>query len=264
MNGTNVKVEIQGLDTSKLPKLSQSEQMDMLKKIKEGHLEYKDEFINANLRLVLSLVKKFNNRGENINDIFQVGVIGLIKSIDNFDITQDVQFSTYAVPMILGEIKRYLRDNSAFRVTRSLRDLSYIISQEREKYIAKHNEEPTVDELVKITGANKEQIILAIDSTVAPMSIYDTVYNDGGDQIYLLDQLKNEKEESDDLITQISIEQMLDRLSEKERYIIEKRYFKDKTQVELAEELGVSQAQISRIEKGALLRMKNKLGDILN
>lgn len=264
MNGTNVKVEIQGLDTSKLPKLSQSEQMDMLKKIKEGHLEYKDEFINANLRLVLSLVKKFNNRGENINDIFQVGVIGLIKSIDNFDITQDVQFSTYAVPMILGEIKRYLRDNSAFRVTRSLRDLSYIISQEREKYIAKHNEEPTVDELVKITGANKEQIILAIDSTVAPMSIYDTVYNDGGDQIYLLDQLKNEKEESDDLITQISIEQMLDRLSEKERYIIEKRYFKDKTQVELAEELGVSQAQISRIEKGALLRMKNKLRDTLN
>ena len=264
MNGTNVKVEIQGLDTSKLPKLSQSEQMDMLKKIKEGHLEYKDEFINANLRLVLSLVKKFNNRGENINDIFQVGVIGLIKSIDNFDITQDVQFSTYAVPMILGEIKRYLRDNSAFRVTRSLRDLSYIISQEREKYIAKHNEEPTVDELVKITGANKEQIILAIDSTVAPMSIYDTVYNDGGDQIYLLDQLKNEKEESDDLITQISIEQMLDRLSEKERYIIEKRYFKDKTQVELAEELGVSQAQISRIEKGALLRMKNKLGYTLN
>ena len=264
MNGTNVKVEIQGLDTSKLPKLSQSEQMDMLKKIKEGHLEYKDEFINANLRLVFSLVKKFNNRGENINDIFQVGVIGLIKSIDNFDITQDVQFSTYAVPMILGEIKRYLRDNSAFRVTRSLRDLSYIISQEREKYIAKHNEEPTVDELVKITGANKEQIILAIDSTVAPMSIYDTVYNDGGDQIYLLDQLKNEKEESDDLITQISIEQMLDRLSEKERYIIEKRYFKDKTQVELAEELGVSQAQISRIEKGALLRLKNKLGDTLN
>lgn len=261
MNGTNVKVDIQGLDTSKLPKLSQEEQMDMLRRIKKGQVELKDEFINANLRLVLSLVKKFNNRGENINDIFQVGVIGLIKAIDNFDITQEVQFSTYAVPMILGEIKRYLRDNSAFRVTRSLRDLSYLISQEREKYVAKHNEEPTVEELVKITGANKEQIILAIDSTIAPMSIYDTVYNDGGDQIYLLDQLKNEKEDSEDLITQISIEQMLDKLSEKERYIIEKRYFKDKTQVELAEELGVSQAQISRIEKGALLRMRNKLND---
>ena len=259
MNGTNVKVDIQGLDTSKLPKLSQKEQMEMLRKIKNGEKEYKDEFVNANLRLVLSLVKKFNNRGENINDIFQVGVIGLIKAIDNFDITQEVQFSTYAVPMILVEIKRYLRDNSAFRVTRSLRDLSYLISQEREKYVAKHNEEPTIDELVKITGASKEQIILAVDSTVAPMSIYDTVYNDGGDQIFLLDQLKNEKEESDDLITQLSIEQMLEKLSEKERYVIEKRYFKDKTQVELADELGVSQAQISRIEKSALLRMKNKL-----
>lgn len=259
MNGTNVKVDIQGLDTSKLPKLSQKEQMEMLRKIKNGEKEYKDEFVNANLRLVLSLVKKFNNRGENINDIFQVGVIGLIKAIDNFDIAQEVQFSTYAVPMILGEIKRYLRDNSAFRVTRSLRDLSYLISQEREKYVAKHNEEPTIDELVKITGASKEQIILAVDSTVAPMSIYDTVYNDGGDQIFLLDQLKNEKEESDDLITQLSIEQMLEKLSEKERYVIEKRYFKDKTQVELADELGVSQAQISRIEKSALLRMKNKL-----
>ncbi len=264
MNGANVKVEIQGMDTSKLPKLSQKEQMEMLKKIKEGKAEYKDEFINSNLRLVLSLVKKFNNRGENINDIFQVGVIGLIKAMDNFDIKQEVQFSTYAVPMILGEIKRYLRDNSAFRVTRSLRDLSYLISQEREKYVAKNNEEPTVDELVKITGASREQIILAIDSTVAPMSIYDTVYNDGGDQIFLLDQLKNEKEDSEDLITQISIEQMLDKLSDKERYIIQKRYFKDKTQVELAEELGVSQAQISRIEKGALLRMKNKLDENSN
>ncbi len=259
MNGTNVKVEIQGLDTSKLPKLSQSEQMEMLRKIKNGETSYKDEFINANLRLVLSLVKKFNNRGENINDIFQVGVIGLIKAIDNFDITQEVQFSTYAVPMILGEIKRYLRDNSAFRVTRSLRDLSYVISQEREKYIAKNNEEPTVDELEKILGVPKEQIILAIDSTVAPMSIYDTVYNDGGDQIFLLDQLKNEKEEADDLITHITVEQMLSKLTDKERYIIEKRYFRDKTQVELAEELGVSQAQISRIEKGALLRMRNKV-----
>lgn len=259
MNGFNIKVEIQGVDTSKLPRLSQEEQMNMLRKIKEGHNEYKDEFINANLRLVLSLIKRFNNRGENINDIFQVGVIGLIKAIDNFDITQEVQFSTYAVPMILGELKRYLRDNSPFRVTRSLRDLSYLISQEREKYIAKHNEEPTVDDLVKIIDAPKEQIILAIDSTVTPMSIYDTVYNDGGDQIYLLDQLSNEKEDSEDLINKISIEQMLDNLNLKERDIIEKRYFKDKTQIELAEELGVSQAQVSRIEKGALLKIRNKI-----
>ena len=259
INGTNVKVEIQGLDTSKLPRLSAKEQMEMLKQIKEGKTEPKDEFINANLRLVLSLVKKFNNRGENINDIFQVGVIGLIKAIDNFDITQDVQFSTYAVPMIIGEIKRYLRDNSAFRVTRSLRDLSYLISQEREKYIAKYNEEPTIEQLEKIVGAPKEQIILAIDSTITPMSIYDTVYNDGGDQIYLLDQLKNDKEEAEDLINKISINQILNKLTDKERYIIEKRYFKEATQVELAEELGVSQAQVSRIEKGALLRIRNKI-----
>ena len=258
MNSYNIKVEIQGIDTSKLPRLSSEEQMEMLRKIKSGREDLKEDFINANLRLVLSLIKRFNNRGENINDIFQVGVIGLIKAIDNFDITQPVQFSTYAVPMILGELKRYLRDNSPFRVTRSLRDLSYLISQEREKYVALHNEEPTVDDLAKIIDAPKEQIILAIDSTVLPMSIYDTVYSDGGDEIYLLDQLGNE-EDSVDLINKIAIEQMLDSLSSKEKDIIIKRYFKDKTQIELAEELGVSQAQISRIEKGALLKIKNKV-----
>lgn len=252
------KVEICGVDTSKIPVLTPEEKNELFIKIKNGDEQARDTFIHGNLRLVLSVIKRFYGRGENVDDLFQVGCIGLIKAIDNFDITQEVQFSTYAVPMILGEIKRYLRDNSAFRVTRSLRDLSYVISQEREKYIAKHNEEPTVDELVKIIGAPKEQIILAIDSTVAPMSIYDTVYNDGGDQIFLLDQLKNEREEADDLITHISVDQMLSKLSKKEKYIIEKRYFKDKTQVELADELGVSQAQISRIEKAALLKMKNK------
>lgn len=258
MNHINVKVEIGGIDTSKLPRLSQKEQMELLRRIKNGEKELKDEFINANLRLVLSIIKKFNNRGENINDIFQVGVVGLIKSIDNFDINQPVQFSTYAVPMIIGEVKRYLRDNSAFRVTRSLRDLAYLISQEREKYVNEKNEEPTVDEICQLTGATKEDVILAIDSMVVPMSIYDSVYNDGGDQIYLLDQLKNEKEESEELVNKIAIEQMLEKLNEKEKYIIEKRYFQDKTQIELAEELGVSQAQISRIEKNALERLKRK------
>ena len=213
----NVKVEVQGLDTSKLPKLSQKEQMEMLKRIKNGENDLKDEFIEANLRLVLSIIKKFNNRGENINDIFQVGVIGLIKAIDNFDISQPVQFSTYAVPMIIGEIKRYLRDNSAFRVTRSLRDLAYLISQEKEKYVREKNEEPTIDEICKLVNASKEDVVLAIDSMVAPMSIYDSVYNDGGDQIFLLDQLKNEKEESEQLIDNIAIKQMLNKLNEKER-----------------------------------------------
>lgn len=259
MNNINVKVEIQGMDTSKLPKLSQKEQMEMLNEIKNGRTDLKDKFIEANLRLVLSIIKKFNNRGENINDIFQVGVVGLIKAIDNFDISQPVQFSTYAVPMIIGEIKRYLRDNSAFRVTRSLRDLAYLISQEREKYIAQKNQEPTIDEICKLTNANKEDVILALDSMIVPMSIYDSVYNDGGDQIFLLDQLKNEKEESDDLINKIAIEQMLEKLNDKEKKIIEKRYFQDKTQIELAEELGVSQAQISRIEKNALEKLKKKV-----
>lgn len=259
MNNINVKVEIQGLDTSKLPKLSPTVQMEMLRKIKEGHTELKDKFIEGNLRLVLSLIKKFNNRGENINDIFQVGVIGLIKAIDNFDITQSVQFSTYAVPMIVGEIKRYLRDNSAFRITRSLRDLAYLISQEREKYVREKNQEPTVDEICELTNASKEDVILALDSMIIPMSIYDCVYNDGGDQIYLLDQLKNDKEDSEQLIDRIAIEQLLQRLNEKEKDIILKRYFQDRTQIELAEELGVSQAQISRIEKGALEKLRKKV-----
>ena len=255
----NVKVDIQGVDTSRLPKLSQSKQMEMLHRIKQGETNLKDEFIEANLRLVLSLVKKFNNRGENINDIFQVGVVGLIKAIDNFDITQNVQFSTYAVPMIIGEIKRYLRDNSAFRVTRSLRDLAYNISQIREKYINEHNEEPTVDEICRLTGESKEEVVLAIDSMAKPMSIYDSVYNDGGDEIYLLDQLKNERDEAEMIVDKIAISQILERLSDKERNIIEKRYFKNKTQTELADELGVSQAQISRIEKNALERIKKRV-----
>ena len=259
----NVRVEINGLDTSKLPKLSQKEQMEMLFKIKNGQIEYKDEFINANLRLVLSLIKKFNNRGENINDIFQVGVIGLIKAIDNFDITQPVQFSTYAVPMIVGEVKRYLRDNSAFRITRSLRDLAYQISQEKEKYIAQNNEEPTIDKICELVNASKEDVILAIDSMITPMSIYDSVYNDGDDQIYLLDQLKNVKEDAENLITNISIKQMLEELNEKEKNIIQKRYFNEKTQTELAKELGVSQAQVSRIEKNALNKIKKKYGEML-
>ena len=178
---------------------------------------------------------------------------------NNFDITQQVQFSTYAVPMIIGEIKRYLRDNSAFRVTRSIRDLSYVVSQAKEKYIMEKNQEPTIDELVTIVGAPKEEIVLAIDSMVAPMSIYDAVYNDGGDQIFLLDQLKNKKDESEEVIDKIAVSQILNKLSPKERIIIEKRYFKDKTQTELAEELGVSQAQVSRIEKNALERIRKRI-----
>ena len=255
----NIKVEINGVDTSKLPKLNSLEQKEMLIKIKNGENQLKDKFIEANLRLVLSIVKKFNNRGENVDDIFQIGVVGLIKAIDNFDITQEVQFSTYAVPMIIGEIKRYLRDNSAFRVTRSIRDLSYKISIEREKYIKEKNEEPSIDEICKLVDREREDVIVAIESMNQPMSFNDVIYNDGGDCILLMDKIKEERNEADELTNKIATNQILEKLTEKERYILIKRYFKDKTQTELAEELGVSQAQISRIEKNAIERMRRKI-----
>lgn len=257
----NIKVEINGVNTAELPIYSSQEQMSILREIKNGKTELKEEFINANLRLVLSLVRKFNNREESVDDIFQVGVVGLIKAIDNFDITQNVQFSTYAVPMIIGEIKRFLRDNSAMRVSRSLRDLSYKISKEKEKYISKNNEEPTVEYLAKVLNESKEDIILAMESVVKPMSLYDAVYNDGGDVIYVLDQIKNEKNELENITETLSVMQALEKLSEKEKTIISKRFFENKTQVDLAKEIGVSQAQISRIEKVALARMKKKLED---
>lgn len=257
----NIKVEINGVNTAELPVYSSSEQMRILREIKNGKTELKEDFINANLRLVLSLVRKFNNREESVDDIFQVGVVGLIKAIDNFDITQNVQFSTYAVPMIIGEIKRFLRDNSAMRISRSLRDLSYKISKEKESYINKNNEEPTVEYLAKALNESKEDIILAMESVVKPMSLYDAVYNDGGDVIYVLDQIKNEKNELENITETLSVMQALEKLSEKEKTIICKRFFENKTQVDLAKEIGVSQAQISRIEKVALARMKKKLED---
>lgn len=254
-----IKVEINGVNTSELPVLSQKRQMEMLRKIKEGHSELKEEFINSNLRLVLSLVKKFNHRCDNVDDVFQVGVVGLIKAIDNFDISQNVQFSTYAVPMIIGEIKRYLRDSSSMRISRSIRDISYKVSKEKEKYVTLNNSEPTIEYLAKALGESEEDIILALESTIEPMSIYDAVYNDGGDAIYVLDQLKNEKNEMENLTETLSVIQALEKLSEKEKNIIKKRFFENKTQVELANEIGVSQAQISRIEKTALERIKRRM-----
>ena len=255
----NIKVEIQGVNTATLPILSQKDQMEMLKKIKEGREDLKDEFIKCNLRLVLSITKKFNFRGENVDDIFQVGVVGLIKAINNFDITQNVQFSTYAVPMIIGEIKRFLRDSSTLRISRSLRDISYKVSKEREKYISERNEEPTIQYLAEKVGETEEDIIMAMDSMIQPISIYDAAYSDGGDVIYILDQLKNEKNEMEHLTDKICVLQAIEKLSEKEKNIIKRRYFDNKTQIELAEEIGISQAQVSRIEKTAIARMKKRL-----
>ena len=255
----NIKVEINGVNTSELPVLSQKDQMKMLYDIKNGKTELKDEFVKCNLRLVLSLVKKFNSRGENIDDIFQVGVVGLIKAIDNFDVNQGVQFSTYAVPMIIGEIKRFLRDNSSLRISRSLRDISYKVSKEKEKYINEYSEEPTIQHLAKLVGESEEDVIMAMDSMVQPISIYDAAYNDGGDTIYILDQLKSEKNEMENLTEKICVIQAIEKLSEKEKDIIKRRYFDNKTQMELAEEIGISQAQVSRIEKTAIARMKKRL-----
>ena len=254
-----IKVEINGVNTAELPVLSAKDQMEMLKKIKAGRQELKDDFVKANLRLVLSLVKKFNHRCDSVDDIFQVGVVGLIKAIDNFDITQNVQFSTYAVPMIAGEIKRFLRDSSSMRISRSIRDMSYKIAREKENYMAKYNKEPTIQYLAKALDLSQEDVILALESTTQPMSLYDAVYNDDGDTIYVLDQLKGEKNEMDTLTETLSVIQALEKLSEKEKNIIKRRFFDNKTQVEIAEEIGVSQAQISRIEKVALERMKRKM-----
>ncbi|MDD2628044.1 MAG: SigB/SigF/SigG family RNA polymerase sigma factor [Clostridia bacterium] len=255
----STKVEINGVNTALLPVLAQKEQMKMLREIKEGKIELKDEFIRCNLRLVLSITRKFNFRGENVDDIFQVGVIGLIKAINNFDITQNVQFSTYAVPMIIGEIKRFLRDSSTLRISRSLRDISYKVSKERESYIGSKNEEPTVQYLAKAVGESEEDVIMAMDSMIQPISLHDAAYNDGGDVIYILDQLKNEKNEMENITDKICVLQAIEKLSEKERNVIQRRYFDNKTQMELAEEIGISQAQVSRIEKIAIARMKKRL-----
>lgn len=255
----NCRVEINEVNTSLLPVLKPDEQMAMLIRIKNGETGLKDEFVNANLRLVLSIVNKFNSRGENVDDIFQVGVVGLMKAIDHFDVSQQVQFSTYAVPMIIGEIKRFLRDSTALRVSRSLKDISYKISKAKEEYVNRTNEEPTVAYLAKAVGVDEEEIVLALDSQVQPMSIYDAVYNEGGDAIYVIDQLKSEKDEAENFTEKLALSQAMKSLTDKEKQIIRRRYFDNITQTELARELGVSQAQISRIEKLALARIKRKM-----
>ena len=251
------KVEICGVNTSKLPVIK--EKKELIIKMREGDKKARETFIQGNLRLVLSVIQRFNNRGENVDDLFQVGCIGLMKAIDNFDLEQNVKFSTYAVPMIIGEIRRYLRDNNAIRVSRSLRDISYKVSKEREMYINEKNEEPTIQYLAEKVGESEEDVILAMESMVQPISIFDAAYNDGGDVIYILDQLKNEKNEMEHLTDKICVLQAIEKLSDKEKNIIKRRYFDNKTQIELADEIGISQAQVSRIEKVAIARMKKRL-----
>lgn len=253
------KVEICGVNTSKLPVLSNEEKEKLFVKIKAGDKKAREEFINGNLKLVLSVVRKFNNRGENVDDLFQVGCIGLIKAIDNFDLSQNVLFSTYAVPMIIGEIRRHLRDNNSIRVSRSLRDIAYKALQARELLTTKNNREPTIDEVAKEIGIPKEDIANALDAIQDPISLYEPIYNDGADSLYLMDQIGDNKNLDDNWIEDIAISEGLKKLNDREQMIIKKRFFDGKTQMEVAEEIGISQAQVSRLEKTALFHMRKNI-----
>ena len=245
------KVEICGINTSKLTVLKEKEKIELLKKIRQGDQKARQEMINGNLRLVLSVVQKFTNRGENLDDLFQVGGIGLSKAIDNFDPNQNVRFSTYGVPMIIGEIRRHLRDNNSVRVSRSLRDLAYKAMQAKEALINRNSKEPTVEEIAKEMGAKKEDVVLALEAIVEPMSLYDPVYSDGGDTIYVMDQIGDKNSESD-WMDEIVFREAMKNLGDREKQILSLRFFGGKTQMEVAKEIGISQAQVSRLEKGAL------------
>lgn len=253
------KVEITGVNTANIKVLSHEETKELFTKMKEGDPFARDELIEGNLKLVLSILKRFNNRGENMDDLFQVGCIGLVKAIDNFDLNQEVRLSTYAVPMILGELKRYLRDNSTLRVSRSLKDLAYKALKIKEDITAKTGREATLEEIAKELEVDEFDIVTALDSMRSPVSIFEPIYSDGGDTIYLYDQLQDKSLNDDDIETSMSIKDAINDLSTREKYIIDARYITGKTQMEIAEELGISQAQISRIEKGAIKSLKKVL-----
>ncbi len=250
------KVEICGVNTSNLPLLSKEEKEELLIKIKAGDEEARNIFINGNLRLVLSVIQRFYGRGENADDLFQVGCVGLIKAIDNFDLSQNVQFSTYAVPMIIGEIKRYLRDNNSIRVSRSVRDLAYKVIQFKERYTKEYGKEPNVEEIAKELEVTKEDIAFSLDAIQDPVSLQEPVYNDGSESIYIMDQVKDSKNTDELWAEKMTIKGAMDKLNDKERMIINKRFFDGRTQMEVAEEIGISQAQVSRLEKTAIQHIK--------
>ena len=250
------KVEICGVNTSKLPLLSKEEKEELLKKIKNGDEEAREKFINGNLRLVLSVIQRFYGRGESADDLFQVGCVGLIKAIDNFDLEQNVQFSTYAVPMIIGEVRRYLRDNNSIRVSRSVRDLAYKAMQYKERYTKTHGKEPTIEEIAKELGVEKEDVAFSFDAIQDPISLQEPVYNDGSENIYVMDQVKDSKNTDELWAESMTIAQAMKKLNDKEKIVVTKRFFDGRTQMEVAEEIGISQAQISRLEKSAINHIK--------
>ena len=250
------KVEICGVNTSKLPVLKEKEKRELLLKMRNGDTKARETFINGNLRLVLSVIQRFNNRGENVDDLFQVGCIGLMKSIDNFDLTQNVKFSTYAVPMIIGEIRRYLRDNNSIRVSRSLRDVAYKALLVRDKLIKENNKEPTISQIEKELNIPREEVVFALDAIQDPVSLFEPIYHDGGDAIYVMDQISDSKNSDDSWLENISIKEAMKKLNDREKLILTLRFFNGRTQMEVADEIGISQAQVSRLEKTALKHMR--------
>ena len=253
------KVEICGVNTAKLPVLKNEEKEELIARIKAGDKKAREEYIKGNLRLVLSVIQRFSGSNENVDDLFQIGCIGLMKAIDNFDVSQNVKFSTYAVPMIIGEIRRYLRDNNAIRVSRSLRDTAYKAIYAKEGLTRKNSKEPTICEIAEEIGMSKEDVVFALDAIQSPVSLYEPVYSDGGDTLYVMDQISDKKNREDSWIEELSLSEAIKRLPKREQHIIKLRFFEGKTQMEVAEEIHISQAQVSRLEKNALKTMKNYL-----
>jgi len=253
------KVEICGVNTAKLKVLKNEEMQELLVRARAGDEQAREALISGNLRLVLSVIQRFTNRGENVDDLFQVGCIGLIKAIDNFDVNLQVKFSTYGVPMIVGEIRRYLRDNSTIRVSRSMRDTAYKVLQAKEAYMAKHQKEPSVEEIAKILELKREDVVFALDAILEPVSLYEPVYSDSGDTICVMDQVKDSKNTDEMWLERIALKEAVGHLSERERKILSMRFFQGKTQMEVSAEIGISQAQVSRLEKNALRQIRKEL-----
>ena len=254
------KVELCGVNTSKLPLLREDEKEELFRRIQKGDEKAREEYIKGNLRLVLSVIKRFDSSSESADDLFQIGCVGLMKAVDNFDPERlDVKFSTYGVPMIVGEIRRYLRDNSSIRVSRSLRDTAYKAIYAKEGYVRRYMKEPTVQEIADEIGIAKEDVVFALDAVQTPMSLHEPVYNDGGDALYVMDQVSDKKNREENWVEELSLEAAMERLNERERYIISLRFFEGKTQTEVAGQIGISQAQVSRLEKNALKTMRQYL-----
>jgi len=253
------KVEISGVNTAKLKTLKNDETQELLRRTKQGDKQAREDLIIGNLRLVLSVLQKFTGRGENPDDLFQVGCIGLIKAIDNFDLSQNVRFSTYGVPMIVGEIRRYLRDNSSIRVSRSLRDTAYKVMQAKERLQNASGREPTVEEIAKELGMKREEVVTAIDAIQEPVSLFEPVYNDVGDTMCVMDQIGDIKNNDETWLEHIALNDAVDKLSDRERHILSLRFYEGKTQMEVSDEVGISQAQVSRLEKGAIERIKKNI-----